>query len=155
MFGIILLAALAAQPSPADRTAIFRAAGFIPRDSEWRTKDCEGMEGASYSPGKIDEYRDLNGDGRLEAVVSESSAICYGMAGTHFWLLSQQPDGGWKLMFHDTGMPEFLATRGKDDWPDISVGGPGFCFPVVRWNGESYDHQRFEYDGRACTPPTP
>lgn len=150
---LLFLAAAAAQPSAAEKAAIFRAAGFIPRDGEWRTKDCEGMEGASYTPGTVEEFRDVNGDDRPEAVVTESSAICYGMAGTHFWLLSQQADGAWKVMFHETGMPEFLATRGSDNWPDVSVGGPGFCFPVVRWNGTAYERQRFEYDGRACEPP--
>ena len=34
-----------------------------------------------------------------------------------------------------------------------SVGGPGFCFPVQRWNGREYKLQRWEYDGKACKPP--
>jgi hypothetical protein len=35
-------------------------------------------------------------------------------------------------------------------WPDISVGGPGFCFPVMRWNGRAYVRRRMEYDGKPC-----
>jgi hypothetical protein len=50
-------------------------------------------------------------------------------------------------------MAEFLKTRGADNWPDISVGGPGFCFPVVRWNGKEYKLQRFEYEGKRCKQP--
>ena len=49
-------------------------------------------------------------------------------------------------------IPEFLETTGKDGWPDISVGGPGFCFPVERWNGSEYVLHRHEYEGKACKP---
>ena len=42
---------------------------------------------------------------------------------------------------------------GAMGWPDISVGGPGFCFPVQRWNGREYKLQRWEYEGKACKPP--
>jgi hypothetical protein len=46
-----------------------------------------------------------------------------------------------------------LKTKGKDGWPDISVGGPGFCFPVQRWNGKAYELNRCEYEGKRCKPP--
>jgi hypothetical protein len=49
--------------------------------------------------------------------------------------------------------PTQLKTKGKDGWPDISVGGPGFCFPVQRWNGKAYELNRFEYEGKRCKPP--
>ena len=53
----------------------------------------------------------------------------------------------------NTGLPQFLKTQGAQGWPDISVGGPGFCFPVQRWNGREYKLQRWEYEGKACKPP--
>jgi len=36
--------------------------------------------------------------------------------------------------------------------PDMSVGGPGFCFPVLRWNGKAYVQNRYQYEGKACRP---
>jgi len=45
-----------------------------------------------------------------------------------------------------------LKTRGAGGWPDILVGGPGFCFPVERWNGKAYELHRFEYEGKRCKP---
>ena len=45
----------------------------------------------------------------------------------------------------------FSKTKGKDGWPDIENGGPGFCFAVNRWNGQKYDVNRYEYQGKACT----
>ena len=85
-------------------------------------------------------------------MVTEGGAVCYGMTGTHFWLLSKQADGSWKLMTEETAMPDFLATKGAGGWPDIQLGGPGFCFPVVRWNGKAYVNHRAEYEGKPCKP---
>jgi hypothetical protein len=147
---IAMVIAAAAPPPAADRSAIFTAAGFVRRGADWRTEDCAGMEGASYTPGVIDEYRDLNGDGRLEAVVSEGSGICYGNTGTHFWLMSKQTSGVWKLIYSETAVPEFLKTKGVGGWPDLLLGGPGFCFPVLRWNGKAYVDHGQQYEGKPC-----
>src|SRR4051812_10268839 len=109
----LLVAAAVAVPST-QQAALFKAAGFTRHAAVWKSGNCEGSESDSYSPGSIDDYRDLNGDGRPEAVVSEGGAVCYGMTGTHFWLLSKQANGGWKLMADETAMPEFLKTKGAD-----------------------------------------
>ncbi len=42
-------------------------------------------------------------------------------------------------------------SKTKHGWPDIENGGPGFCFAVYRWNGQKYDVNRYEYNGKACT----
>ena len=149
---LLLAAVLAASAPPAEQAAIFKAAGFAQRRGAWKSGNCDGAESESYSPGNIETYRDLNGDGRAEAVVTEGGAICYGMTGTHFWLLSKQANGSWKLMAEETAMPDFLATKGVGGWPDIQLGGPGFCFPVVRWNGKAYVSHRNEYEGKRCKP---
>ncbi|MHB1083312.1 MAG: hypothetical protein ACYCZA_00510 [Thiobacillus sp.] len=138
--------------SEVDRVAVFKAAGYTLKGKEWRACDT-GDSGAPYTPGAIEEVRDLNGDGRPEAVVTEGGTYCYGFTGTAFQLLSKQANGSWRLMTSNTGMPEFLKTRGIGGWPDISVGGPGFCFPVQRWNGKEYKLNRFEYTGKRCKPP--
>jgi hypothetical protein len=151
---MLLLAAIIIAAVPAaEQAAIFKSAGFVRQGSQWRTHDCTGLEGTSYTPGTLDEFRDLNGDGRPEAVVSEGSGICYGNTGTHFWLLSKQANGSWKMVFSETAVPEFLKVKGVGGWPDLSLGGPGFCFPVLRWNGKAYVHHRFEYEGKTCRPP--
>lgn len=148
---LLVAAFIAAAVPPPDEAAIFRAAGFTQRAGKWRT-DCDESE-ASYEAGAIETYRDLNGDGRPEAVVTEGGTFCYGNTGTGFRLLSKQPGGNWKVLYESQGMAEFLPSRGADKMPDISVGGPGFCFPVVRWNGKSYEQHRFEYEGKPCRPP--
>lgn len=148
--GIAMQAAAqtAATVGAADRAAIFKAAGAVQRGDKWIIcSDDPQAEGAS-----IAEMRDLNGDGRPEAITSEDGSFCYGFTGTGFQLLSQQADGSWKRITSDIGIPEPLKTKGKDGWPDLSIGGPGFCFPVQRWNGTEYALNRFEYEGKACKP---
>jgi len=153
MLAALLIApAATAAPIDTDRSAIFTAAGFARRGADWRTKDCEGMEGDSYTPGTIDDYRDVNGDGRPDAMISEGSGICYGNTGMRFWLLSKAPSGKWTVMASEVASPELLKTKGAGGWPDILLGGPGFCFPVMRWNGKAYVGQRNEYEGKPCKP---
>ncbi|CAG0959604.1 hypothetical protein MTYP_00650 [Methylophilaceae bacterium] len=135
----------------AEQAAVFKAAGFTLKGKEWRACDT-GDSGAPYEPGTIQEVRDLNGDGRPEAVVTEGGTYCYGFAGMGFTLLSKQANGSWRVMTSNTGIAEFLKTHGVGGWPDISVGGPGFCFPVERWNGKEYKLHRFEYEGKRCKP---
>lgn len=141
--------AATASPALTGDAAIFRAAGFTKRGAQWRSA-CDDPGTLSYSPGAIEERKDLNGDGRPEAIVTEGGTYCYGNTGTGFWLVSQQTDGSWKLITNDMGMPEFLKTKGAAGWPDILIGGPGFCFPVKRWNGQAYVLNRREYEGKPC-----
>lgn len=132
-----------------DRMAVFKAAGAVQRKGRWMMcADDPNTSGAT-----IENVRDLNGDGRPEAVVVEGGTFCYGHAETGFQLLSRQADGSWRLMAGGSGIPEFLKTKGKDGWPDISIGGPGFCFPVARWNGKEYAFNRYEYEGKRCRLP--
>jgi len=149
----ILLAspAIAAPPalSPADQTAAFKAAGFKLVGKQWRS-NCGDPGTASYTPGAVETVADLNGDGLPEAVLTEGSAFCYGNTGQGYWLMSKQKAGGWKVMTSGTGMIQALKTKGVGGWPDISIGGPGFCFPVERWNGKAYALHRREYEGKPC-----
>lgn len=147
----VIAVMLAAVVPAADQAAILKAAGFTRSHGRWHT-DCDQPDQGSYEPGTIETYRDLNGDGRPEAVVTEGGSFCYGNTGTGFRLLSKQANGTWKVLYKSPGVAEFLPTRGADKMPDISVGGPGFCFPVVRWNGKSYVQKGFAYQGKPCRP---
>lgn len=133
--------------SPADEAAAFKAAGFKLEGKQWRACDDHS---ASYTPGAVEEVRDLNGDGRLEALVTEGSTDCYGNTGVAYNLVGQQANGTWKLLTKGVGMLTFLTTKGVGGWPDIEVGGPGFCFPVMRWNGSQYVLRGHLYEGKPC-----
>jgi hypothetical protein len=125
--------------SPADTAAAFKAAGYKLQGSKWM----------GCAEGTVSEVRDINGDGLPDALISESGTECHGMTGEGYHLVSKQPGGTWKLMSGGTGVPLFLKTGAKG-WPDLQVGGPGFCFPVLRWTGQAYDLNRYEYEGKRC-----
>ena len=149
----MILAALAlalAPPAtlpPADRDAALRAAGFTAGKGGWHK--CPDPGSASYEPGRIEQAADLNGDGLPEAIVVEGSATCFGNAGYSYALVSKT-SAGWRLVTQGTGMVTVLPTRGAGGWPDLEIGGPGFCFPVMRWNGRAYALHRRQYEGKPC-----
>ena len=147
-----IAAPVAAQTtlSPADEAAAFTAAGFKRVGGEWRA--CEDPGTASYTRGTIEQVADLNGDGRPEAIISEGSSFCYGMQGSGYMLVSKQTDGRWRLVTDGSGILTPLATKGVGGWPDLEIGGPGFCFAVERWNGSAYVLNRHEYEGKSCKP---
>jgi hypothetical protein len=131
-----------------DEAAAFRAAGFSQVDGQWR--QCDAPSDSIYTPGAIEQLEDLNADGRPEVIITEGSTFCYGGDEVGFFLVSQQADSSWKLMLASPGVATVLTTKGTGGWPDIEVGGQGFCFPVQRWNGTEYDIARFQYEGEAC-----
>lgn len=158
---LLLPAAALAAPTPppklttADRAAAFRAAGFKRVGAQWQ--GCGDPGTAGYTPGAIEQVADLNGDGRPEAVITEGSAYCFGHTEVGYALVSKQADGSWKQIDAGQGILTVLATpkpvlTRTGGWPDLEIGGPGFCFPVVRWNGRGYAVQRHQYQGKACKP---
>jgi hypothetical protein len=143
-------AAAPMQLSAADKAAAFTAARFKLVNGQWH--GCGDPGTASYQAGAIDSVSDLNGDGRPEVVITEGSTYCFGGTETGFTLLSKQADGRWRTITEGPGIATFLKTKGAGGWPDIEIGGPGFCFPVERWNGREYRLARHQYDGKPCPP---
>src|SRR3546814_19145014 len=98
--------------SPAERAAIFKAGGAVLRGGKWL--GC--ADAPSPEPATIDPYKDLNGDGRPEAVVTSYGTYCYGMTGPCYGLLSHQPNGGGRVVDGGQGVPEHPATKGRGGW---------------------------------------
>jgi hypothetical protein len=146
---LTMLMLAAAAPTAAEQAAIYKTAGATRRGAKWvlcaEQPDPEGL--------RIELYRDLNGDGRPEAIVSEGGTFCYGAQEAGYAVLSKQADGSWRKLTDGAGTAEPLATKGVGGYPDLSIGGPGFCFPVQRWNGRAYVNHRFQYEGKPCRPP--
>jgi len=138
----------AAPLAAVDDATLFQAAGFQREGDHWAK--CGDPGTAGYEPGAISQQGDFNGDGRPDAIVTEGSSACFGMAGLGYTLVSRQADGSWAILSEGAGIPRLLETTGSDGWPDIEIGGPGFCFPIHRWNGREYDLDRMEYEGQPC-----
>jgi hypothetical protein len=128
--------------STSETAAAFKAAGFKLKGKKW----------FACAEGQVSEVRDINGDGLPEVIITESGTECHGMAGEGYSLVSKQSNGTWKVLSSSTGILMFLKGPVVSGWPDIQIGGPGFCFPVHRWNGKTYALNRYEYEGKRCKP---
>ncbi len=128
-------------PLPADLDAAYAAAGMTQKNGQWTgcPEDDNGL--ASVADG---DYRDINGDGKPDLVITDGGTYCYGDTGQGFILMTRDDSGQWTKLYNSPGIPTFLATTVKTpgNWPDVEIGGPGFCFPILRWNGTDYVQNR-------------
>ena len=122
-FATIVLAshAHAVELSAADRTAVFTAAGFKERGGKWIRCE-EDPPTASYVAGNI-EVVDLNGDGRPEAWVKESSSFCYGNTAELTVLVTKDADGRWRKLIDQVGVALVLR-RSTTAGPTSRWAGP-------------------------------
>lgn len=129
----------------------FLAAKYTLVNGKWKNKSALEW-GLECSEGSIEEVRDLNQDGLPEVLITSEGTDCHGRAGTGFSLVSKSSNGKWKLLMDNhSGFVNFLKST-SHNWPDIEVGGTGFCFPVWRWNGQKYQVHRHQYEGKRCEP---
>ena len=89
---------------------------------------------------------DMNKDGKEEIFVQFGNSYTSGITGTSIALFIKNSSGVYKnhLGFPGT-LPDALATVSQG-YPDLLIGGPGFEFPVLRWNGKTYAHHRVVKD---------
>lgn len=116
--------------SPSELKVLYKAAGLTERGGKFMD-DCD-------QPVQPDtEAVDLNGDRQPEVFVQVVSS-CYGAAGSQLTLLIKDKLGHWQSNFgFPAGGYKLLGAKNKG-YPDIEIGGPGFCFPVWRWDGNHY-----------------
>jgi hypothetical protein len=75
---------------------------------------------------------------------------CYGMTGMSIYLV--QPEGeGFRTLYSGVGHLVIMPTS-HDGVRDILIGGPGLEFPVMHWNGESYEYGRTVPDSQSLPP---
>lgn len=84
------------------------------------------------------EVIDLNKDGQPEVFLLIRGGCVTGFVGTSMELYIKNKNGKWETQFGFDGWYNILETKNKG-YPDIEIQGPGFCFPVWRWNGKRYD----------------
>ena len=90
------------------------------------------------------EFRDLNADGTDEVIVDAGNGCMSGAAGTSVTVFRRAPSGGYEPVLGLPGMIAEVREAANIAYPDLLVGGPGFCFGLWRWDGEQYAHFRNE-----------
>lgn len=85
---------------------------------------------------------DMNKNGREEIFIVYGNSYTSGNAGSSVVLFIKNSLGVYEMNLGFPGMaPDILTTISKG-YPDILVGGPGFEYPVLRWNGKAYDNYK-------------
>jgi hypothetical protein len=84
------------------------------------------------------EVRDLNGDKVEDVLVTSGNTCTSGMTGSSVAVFIKDKTGHYKPQLGFPGVfAEVRPAKGKA-YPDLLIGGPGFCFARWRWNGTAY-----------------
>ncbi len=85
---------------------------------------------------------DLNKDGKEEIFVVFGNSFTSGHAGSSVVLFIKNASGGYATNLGFPGTAPLLMPTSNKGYPDLLIGGPGFEFPVWRWNGKDYAHYK-------------
>lgn len=85
---------------------------------------------------------DLNKDAVEEVFVFFGNSYTSGMTGSSIAAFIADINGAYQFHLGFPGtLPDVLAT-GNLGYPDLLIGGPGFEFPIQRWDGKTYKYHR-------------
>lgn len=85
---------------------------------------------------------DFNNDGEEEVFISYGNSFTSGRAGSSIMLLIPTVRG-YKRNFNFEGLvPGALRPYTSPDYPELLMGGPGFSFPIWKWDGQEYRYRR-------------
>lgn len=134
----LLFAAGHGDLNASERGQVFGATGLAVAPDGKSLVDgiCGQPAGASV------EFRDMNADGSQEVLVIFGNSCTSGHTGSTALLFIRDAAGNLKA---NLGFPAASADplpEKNQGYPDLLIGGPGFCFGVWRWNGATYDHLR-------------
>jgi len=83
------------------------------------------------------ELLDLNGDRKMEVVLLYGGTCLAGNTAVGFILYSVNSTGNYYRCMDEIGILSLLNTK-TNGYYDIELGGPGFEFPIYKWNGSKY-----------------
>lgn len=84
---------------------------------------------------------DMNKDGLEEIFVSYGNTYTSGMTGSEI-VLFIKTNGRYQENLGFPGLIPDALSSSNQGYPDLLIGGPGFEFPIWRWNGNKYNLHR-------------
>ena len=122
---------------PGEKNFIARKVGFILSGNKEQPFALD-KDSKEYPFGVRVLPTDLNKDGKEEIFIGFGNSYTSGNTGSSIVAFIMNAAGVYEMNFGFPGMmPDVLTTVNKG-YPDLIVGGPGFEFPVFRWNGKVY-----------------
>lgn len=79
----------------------------------------------------------LNDDQKPEVQLVYGGTCLAGNTGVGFQLFGLDAQGNYRKIFEEVGILDVLKSS-TNKYHDIMLGGPGFEFPVYKWNGKKY-----------------
>jgi hypothetical protein len=123
----------------ADRNQVYKNLGFRLSKDKKQFVSAED-EGSEY-PFSAQVYpADLNKDGKEEVFVVFGNTYTSGMTGSSVVLFIKNTTGSYATNLGFPGTPPDLMPTNNKGYPDLLIGGPGFEFPIWRWNGKEYTY---------------
>lgn len=84
---------------------------------------------------------DLNKDG-VEEVFVVMDGLLFGNTGEGVALFMRNSAGVYEQQEEVAGGIAVILDKHSNGYPELVIAGPGFEFPLYRWNGKSYTHVR-------------
>jgi hypothetical protein len=108
--------------------------------------DGSALEVMDCGPIYVNEVQDvdLNEDGVVEVFVTAGNSCTSGMAGFTITLFVKDAEGRYAPHLGFPGMLSRVLETSNEGFPDLAIGGPGFCEAVWRWDGSTYQFHRNE-----------
>jgi hypothetical protein len=136
----LLFTSGAGSLSGSEQTAIFETLGFVLSEDG---RDL--VDGTCGQPvNRAVRFEDLNADGTDEVIVDYGNACISGMAGTSVMVFIRDAGGGLRGHLGVPGLIAEVLASEPGAYPNLLIGGPGFCFAVWGWDGEGYAFLRNE-----------
>lgn len=125
----------------ADKNQIYKLMNFdLSKDKKlFVLKDADA---ADFPFNAIVFPTDLNKDGTEEVFIVFGNSYTSGNTGSSVVLFIKKSPGIFNANLGFPGVtPDVMPTVSKG-YPDLLIGGPGFEYPVWRWNGKEYAYYR-------------
>jgi len=127
--------------SDEEKNSIFRILEFsVSKDKEMF---CMSVDEKREFPFSVNVFpTDLNKDGVEEIFIGYGNTFTSGITGSSTSLIIKGHSGKYVINYDTAGgLPESL-NNSINGYPDILIPGRGYEYPVLRWNGSKYMHNR-------------
>ena len=139
----LLFANVKSRLTVAEKNQVFKALGFSLSPKREKYQEFIASANSRDFPFGANVYpTDVNQDGIEELFVVYGNDFTSGRTGSSVVLFIKPSGGRYQKNLDFPGAPPDVLTTANLGYPDLLIGGPGFEFPVWRWNGKAYDHHR-------------
>lgn len=124
------------QLTPAEKNNVVKQLGFLL--SKDKMQFIADAEAADYPFDAFVYPTDLNKDGKEEVFIAYGNSYTSGATGQSIVLFIKDASGKYQTQLGFPGTVPDALPAAANKYPDLVIGGPGFEFPVWRWNGKEY-----------------